>query len=447
MGKKTRNYILELKNQALQDKATELKINNKNIDEYEETEFIKRETICVFKCICGEICNNKSIVSIFAKNGSGLVCKKCSKKNSDEKQSNTKKNQTQEQKNKSNQKRIETNKAKYGVSHVTQLEEVKQKRNTTIEKLNEEDPDRPNRIIETQKNTIKELNEKDPNRQNVINQTRENTCQDKYGVSNVMKSKEVKEKTKNTIKELNEKYPNRQSNINQQRNETNSILNEKYPNRQNEINETRQNTCQDKYGTKFVSQVDEFKEKQKNTMMDRYGVEHIFQHPEYRDKFTKTMLDKYGKKHALQIDKFKEKFTQTSLQNYGVRHPSQNEEVFNKIINALYRNKEYTLPSGKIILVQGDEAYTLDELFKQGYKEEDILTQYIVDYEYNNEKHRYFADCYIKSINKIIETKSTYTIKLNYELNMIKWKSCIEQGYDFEFWIYDDKKNKTILKL
>jgi hypothetical protein len=27
---------------------------------------------------------------------------------------------------------------------------------------------------------------------------------------------------------------------------------------------------------------------------------------------------------------------------------------------------------------------------------------------------------------------------------MIKWKSCIEQRYDFEFWIYDDKKNKII---
>ena len=41
--------------------------------------------------------------------------------------SNTRKNHTREQINKSNQKRIETNKAKYGVSHVSQLEKVKQK--------------------------------------------------------------------------------------------------------------------------------------------------------------------------------------------------------------------------------------------------------------------------------------------------------------------------------
>jgi hypothetical protein len=54
----------------------------------------------------------------------------------------------------------------------------------------------------------------------------------------------------------------------------------------------------------------------------------------------------------------------------------KNEEVFNNWIKKSYSKKEYTLPSGKIILVQGDEAYTLDELFKQGYKEDDILTQY-----------------------------------------------------------------------
>ena len=80
MGKKTRNFILELKNKAFQDKATELKINNKNIEEYEDTIKINRSTICVFNCLCGEICNNKSIMTIFAKNGSGLLCKKCSNK-------------------------------------------------------------------------------------------------------------------------------------------------------------------------------------------------------------------------------------------------------------------------------------------------------------------------------------------------------------------------------
>ena len=87
-----------------------------------------------------------------------------------------------------------------------------------------------------------------------------------------------------------------------------------------------------------------------------------------------------------------------------------------------FNNKEYKLSSDKTILVQDDEAYTLDELFSSDYKKDDILTKYIVDYEYNNEKHSYFADCYIKSENKIIETKSTWIIQLNYELNMTKLK-------------------------
>ena len=88
MGKKTRNYILELKNQALEDKATELKINNKNIDEYEDIS-INNKLICNFKCNCGEI-SCKSIGTILAKNGSGLVCKKCTIKNQKEKNELTK---------------------------------------------------------------------------------------------------------------------------------------------------------------------------------------------------------------------------------------------------------------------------------------------------------------------------------------------------------------------
>jgi hypothetical protein len=36
--------------------------------------------------------------------------------------------------------------------HVSQLEEVKQKIKDNNDKLNEEDPDKSNRIIETQKN-------------------------------------------------------------------------------------------------------------------------------------------------------------------------------------------------------------------------------------------------------------------------------------------------------
>ena len=61
--------------------------------------------------------------------------------------------------------------------------------------------------------------------------------------------------------------------------------------------------------------------------------------------------------------------------------------------------------------------------------------------------HVYYADIYIKSENKIIEVKSDYTMEKDYDKNMTKWESCVEQGYEFEFWIYDNKKNKTILKL
>jgi len=64
----------------------------------------------------------------------------------------------------------------------------------------------------------------------------------------------------------------------------------------------------------------------------------------------------------------------------------------------------------------------------------------------NNIKHRYYADIYIPSQNKCIEVKSTYTYKINENVNLLKKEATIKAGYNFEFWIYDKKGNKTCYK-
>lgn len=109
--------------------------------------------------------------------------------------------------------------------------------------------------------------------------------------------------------------------------------------------------------------------------------------------------------------------------------------------------KDYKTPSGDIRRIQGYENIALDELLKN-FNENEILTDnkdmpkiiYYLDKE-----RRYFTDIYIPKHNKIIEVKSTYTYKKDLIKNIMKAFAARKLGYDFEFWIYNQKGIKLIL--
>jgi hypothetical protein len=126
---------------------------------------------------------------------------------------------------------------------------------------------------------------------------------------------------------------------------------------------------------------------------------------------------------------------------------------------SLYLYKDYELPSGKNIRIQGYEHIALDELVNN-YKEDDILTsrkdmpeiyynfQYILeDNKVIFKKHRYYPDIYIKSENKMIEVKSYYTYKLNLIQNIHKALATRKLGYDFQIWIINPYPFVCILKI
>lgn len=58
-----------------------------------------------------------------------------------------------------------------------------------------------------------------------------------------------------------------------------------------------------------------------------------------------------------------------------------------------------------------------------------------------NKLRRHYVDIYIKSQNRCIEVKSTWT---NQEKNNVlaKKQSAINLGYNYEIWIFDRKGNK-----
>ena len=110
--------------------------------------------------------------------------------------------------------------------------------------------------------------------------------------------------------------------------------------------------------------------------------------------------------------------------------------------------KKLWITKWKIIQVQGDEPYALKELlYKLNYKEDNLVTGFnnniklSCKYIFKDKIHVF----YIIDENKIIEVKSTWTMKTQYDKNIAKKNGCLELGFEFEFWIYDDKKNKTIL--
>jgi len=108
---------------------------------------------------------------------------------------------------------------------------------------------------------------------------------------------------------------------------------------------------------------------------------------------------------------------------------------------------EYILPSKQKVILQGYESFTLDYLFSIGVKEDDLVIYPKIPkiYYYELGKHRYFPDLLIKSTNRIVETKSTYTLEREIDTNLLKRKACIDAGYDFSFFVFDNKHNLEVL--
>jgi len=103
----------------------------------------------------------------------------------------------------------------------------------------------------------------------------------------------------------------------------------------------------------------------------------------------------------------------------------------------MYKFKEYVLPSGKMVKVQGFEPQVLDEIFSK-YSEDDVEIRKFVRYEFDGKMRNHYPDIYIKSENKIIDVKSHFTFHKHVEKNIAKQKSLIEQGFIYEFRIPDD---------
>ena len=121
-----------------------------------------------------------------------------------------------------------------------------------------------------------------------------------------------------------------------------------------------------------------------------------------------------------------------------------------KQIKSSHNRKNYEFPSGRTEIVQGYEPFALNDLIiNEKIDESDIIVgvKNVPEIKFIGEDkkiHRYYVDIYIPSQNKCIEVKSEYTYNDNKITNLLKESAAKDLGYNFEFWIYDSKGNKSV---
>lgn len=254
---------------------------------------------------------------------------------------------------------------------------------------------------------------------------------EKYGVENVKQVKQFKDKAMKTY-------------------------NSKSDEEKAEIQKRKEKTMMKKYGTTNPSYVDEIKnkiskknkanatsrmKKLKKNNQKKYGVDNVFQLEEVKEKMKKTFLKKYGVENPSQSDEIKLKKEETCVKRFGVAYPMQHNCIYEK--QQKYRWKNYTLPSGKVIKVQGFENIALDILLET-YSENDLVLERknIPKIKYGkNNRHVYTTDIYIPKENKFIEVKSEYTLCKYLETNLLKEAASVNAGFNFEFMILDKDGN------
>jgi len=205
----------------------------------------------------------------------------------------------------------------------------------------------------------------------------------------------------------------------------------------------------------------------KNWKDDNYRKNHIqklkqkWQDPEYREKMTDVMIEKWQNPEYKKGLSIAHKKWWNTMENktkmiiiykdptyrrklsIAIKNLWENPEYASKCLYNGFKYKNFELPSGRIIKLQGYEPQVLEQLL-QTYSEDDILCEVKdinkeigrIKYMFENNEHTYYPDFYIKSTNTIIEVKSHWTFEKEKEKNLAKEQACLQQGFNFEFIIF-----------
>ncbi len=218
--------------------------------------------------------------------------------------------------------------------------------------------------------------------------------------------------------------------------------------------ETRKQTNRKKYGVDFTTQSSQMITKSKLTKKTRYGHEY-YSNP-------KKTSDSWQAKTPEEIAAITEKKRNTCVERYGVETPFFLPDVRQKSAIANSIGREMVLPSGRVVRVRGYEDTAISKLLEI-YTEADLLFDDLLQ-NYNipvftysdgmKHKIRYYPDIFLQKENKIIEIKGRWwwdgNGKLKYKnrlhKNLKKRQAVLCAGYQYEVWLFENRKNYRILK-
>ena len=248
-----------------------------------------------------------------------------------------------------------------------------------------------------------------------------------YGVDNIQKLDDIKDKIKKTNLE---KYGYE------------CVL------QSNNVKDKIKKTNLEKYGCEYSISSELVKNKITDSLIERYGVKNVFcSDSQFREDINKklksslsddfvkykrirTCYERYGVNNPMQSDYIKDKTKKTNLEKYGVEYPMQSHFFFKKQQKSSYKTNLY-----EDIDYQG--TYELDFL-ERYYEKLNIGKIEPIRYKHNDKYHYYHPDFYIPEYNLIVEIKSTYTYNYDLERNQAKYDYSIRAGYNFIFIIDKD---------
>ncbi|MFM2010022.1 MAG: Pacmanvirus [Bacteroidota bacterium] len=198
----------------------------------------------------------------------------------------------------------------------------------------------------------------------------------------------------------------------------------------------------------------------KKTNLLKYGSEWVV-----NSEYTKNKtFEKHGYYYPFQSEKILNKCTETHKKLTGYTNPLHNPLTVKKMIDTkmdkygdllkpIYSYKDFILPSGTTIKVQGYEDLAINYLLKY-YKESDIIIgraqieKYTgpLTYTSGNKIHRYYPDIYIASKNLVIEVKSKYTFNLHKEKLNFVYDNLKKGPLTFHIFIFNSRNaNEPII--
>ena len=304
------------------------------------------------------------------------------------------------------------------------------------------------KIIQKRKETREQNRKENPNYDKEIQEKTKATNIERRGVPYPLMSKEVQEKVKQTnLDKRGVEFASQSEEVKDKMKVTNlERRGVEYAGQSKEVHKKSEETNLKKYGHKNPFQVDEFKEKSKQTNLEKRGVKYAAQSKEVKEKTKQTNVERRGVDNPMKSEEVREKGKRTNLERRGVENVMQDKSVFDKANNS-FEKKEYIFPSGKKVNFQGFEYMALNLLIEEGYDEEDILinnnTIPVIEYFMDEKPHKFYPDIYIKSEDRIIEVKSTFTYKQYEEKNLAKLK--YSSHLNVEFWIFSKNGDLEIL--